>query len=50
MNGALCISCMKGESEDELQKGYGIAIAYYNKALLSLKILFESQQGIVKDQ
>ena len=50
MNGALCIKCMKGESEEELKKGYGIAIAYYNKALLSLKILFESKESIVKDQ
>jgi hypothetical protein len=50
MNGALCIKCMDGESEEEIKKGYGIAVGYYNKALLSIKILFESQEGLITDQ
>jgi len=33
---------MQGESDEEMRSGYGVAIGYYNKALLSLKILFES--------
>jgi tetratricopeptide (TPR) repeat protein len=41
---------MQGESDEEISKGYGIAIGYYNKALLSLKILFEAQESVVKDQ
>ena len=46
-NGNLCINCMKGE-EDEKNGGHRVAIAYYNKALLSLKMLFEGD--VVKEQ
>lgn len=31
---------MKGDSEEEQRNGYNIAIGYYNKALLGLKMLF----------
>ena len=35
---------MKGESEEEQKGSFRVALGYYNKALLSLKMLFDDQR------
>lgn len=46
MNGNLCINSMSNESEESVKGSYRVALAYYNKALLSLKMLFDENQPI----
>lgn len=41
-NGNLCIKCMKpDDTEEQIKASYRVAISYYNKALLALKMIFE---------
>jgi tetratricopeptide (TPR) repeat protein len=42
MNGNISIKCMKpSDSEEDIKGSYTVAISFYNKSLLALKMIFE---------
>ena len=42
MNGNISIKCMKpSDSEQDIKGSYTVAISFYNKSLLALKMIFE---------
>ena len=42
MNGNISIKCMKPtDSEEDIKGSYNVAIRFYNKSLLALKMIFE---------
>ena len=42
MNGNISIKCMKPtDSEEDIKGSYNVAIKFYNKSLLALKMIFE---------